>query len=182
MMKWYLVNVWGGFENRAKLELEKRVRILGIQHKVPKVIIPVRKVKRMNERLNKEVWRDERFLSGIVLVKMLLDTETYILVRSNPHVGNFVGWGGTHTPYGLKFEECRNIFLNMKKRIDETPILDLDIGDEVKVKQGPFTNMKGVVDGFEEEDRVKVSVIIFGRVLEMVFQKKALELYEEKES
>jgi len=171
MLNWYLLSVWGGSEGLVKVDLERRIRILGLQEKITKIIIPVRKYDGV--RRHKKILVNQKFFGGIVLIKMILDQETWALVRATSNVMDFMIAGDR--PAVLSNEEADNIIKNMVYiKTEEVSGEVFNIGDYVVVTKGPFVGFKGQVESVKK-DKVRAQMMIFRRVLSTEFGTKDLE-------
>ncbi len=157
--RWYVVHTYSGYENKVKTNLEKRVQSMGMQEKIFQVLIPTEdeiEIKEGKRRIAKR-----KIYPGYVLVEMILDDDSWYVVRNTPGVTGFVGSGNRPVP--LEEEEVRAILGQVK---DETPKLRIHYhkGDTVRITSGPFQEFTGVVDEIlPEKEKVRVLVSIFGR-------------------
>ncbi len=157
---WYVVHTLSGHEQRVKRSLEKAIEAKGLQEKIGKVLIPTEQVVEM--RKGKRMVTTRKFLPSYVLIEMALDKETSHLVVSTPGITNFVGAKGKPQP--LSQEEVDRIFEQVSHQQGERMEIPFEVGDAVKVTDGPFTDFSGVVSEVNSErGKVKVMVSIFGR-------------------
>lgn len=159
---WYVLHTYSGHENRVKVNLEQRVRSMGMSEKLEQVIVPTQKVTEVKDG-KKRVLTKTSF-PGYVLVKMDLDDELWYIVRSTPGVMGFVGGG--NRPIPLDEEEVENIISGGERRArDEAKRkFDFSVGDKVKVVEGPFSGFSGTIDELnEEKSKLKLMISIFGR-------------------
>lgn len=159
---WYVLHTYSGHENRVKINLEQRVRSMGISEKLEQVIVPTQKVTEIKDG-KKRVLTKTSF-PGYVLVKMDLDDELWYVVRSTPGVMGFVGGG--NRPIPLEDEEVENIISGGERRArDEAKRkFDFSVGDKVKVVDGPFSGFSGTIDELnEEKSKLRLMISIFGR-------------------
>jgi transcriptional antiterminator NusG len=158
---WYVIHTYSGFEGRVKASLEERVKTLGLEDRVGKVLIPTEEVVEIKE--GKKRVSTKKFFPGYVLVEMDLDEELQQLVKSTPKVTGFLG--GSETPSPLSEKEVETLL----KQVDEgvaTPRekTQFEKGDNVRIIDGPFLGFTGVVDEVNaDQSKVKVLVSIFGR-------------------
>ena len=154
-IKWYVVHTYSGYENKVKVNLEKAVENNGMQDLITEVTIPTEEVVEIKNNKRKVVQR--KLLPGYVLVKMIVTNESWYLVRNTQGVTGFVGHGSDPIP--LTVEEVRRMGIE-KIYID----LDVEVGDTVKVINGPFENFMGVVEEVNmEKQTLRARISMFGR-------------------
>jgi len=161
-MKWYGVHTYSGFENKVKLNLEERIRALGVEEFFGEVLIPSETVVELKNGERKTSSR--KFFPGYILVQMELNDETWHVVKDTPKVTGFVG--GAKTPPAIPDIEVNKITARMEEGIERPkPKVEFEIGETVRVVDGPFLNFTGVVEDVKpEKGKLKVMVSIFGRV------------------
>mgnify|MGYP001990671284 CR=1 FL=1 len=160
-MKWYVLRVMGGKENKTVSFIEKEIDRLGMQDFVAQILVPTEKVYQL--RNGKKVSKEKNFFPGYVLVKMQMTDETWHLVKDTPKVTGFLGSRGR--PHPLSETEARQIMQQVQEGVDQPkPSITFEIGETVRVCDGPFTSFNGQVEDVDEEKaRLKVAVSIFGR-------------------
>lgn len=160
-MKWYVVNTYSGYENRAKANLEERARSLGMAEKIGEILIPTEEVVEIRKGERRRSTR--KFFPGYMLVQMELSDETWHLVKNTPKITGFVG--NSTKPHPLPPREVERITNRIEEGQNEpTMIHSFEEGDAIKVVDGPFSNFSGRVEQVDEEKkRLKVLVQIFGR-------------------
>lgn len=158
--EWYAVHTYSGYEEAVARYLKQRVESLGMEDKIFQVIVP--KEKKIKVKSGRRTTIEEKIYPGYVLVEMILAEDSWYVVRNTPRVTGFVGADNT-TPTPLSKEEVDALLSRMGR--DETKFkVDLQVGDAVKVIDGPFKEYDGkVAEVDEEKGRVKVLVPIFGR-------------------
>lgn len=157
--KWYVIHVQTGYENKVKQALEQRVKSLGVEEKIFNVIIPIRDV--VVVKRGKKTKQTEKVFPGYVLVKMILDDDSWLVVRTTEGVTGFVGAGLKPTPISDKEVEAIMRFVAQEQPKFKTKF---SLGEAVKIVEGPFTDFLGTVEGVDEEKgKVKVLVSIFDR-------------------
>ena len=163
--EWYVIHTYSGHENKVKLALEKKVQNLQLQDRVFQVKVPTVEVPEIKD--GKKRIKSRKFFPGYVLIEMELDDTTWTLVKSTPGVTNFVGAYGSNKPKPLSKNEINALFDQMgEQKVKEkvSVVLDFDIGEHVKVIDGPFNNFSGVIEEvYPEKGRLRVKVEIFGR-------------------
>lgn len=159
--KWYVVHTYAGFEQKAKLSLEERVKSHGMQDSFGEVLVPSENI--IEIRKGQKRMKNRKFFPSYILVKMVLNNETWLLVKETPKVTGFVGSGTT--PPSVPEDEV----LRITKQIDEGQMkpkmkVVFDKGDSVRVIDGPFNTFNGQVEEVNpDKGRLKVLVSIFGR-------------------
>jgi len=163
--EWYVIHTFSGHENKVKLALEKKVENLGLQEVVNQVKIPTVEVTEVRD--GKKRVKTKKFFPGYVLVEMVLNDDSWSVVRSIPGVTNFVGAFGVNKPKPLSRDEVNSLFDQMgeqKAREKVSAVMEFSVGEHIKVIDGPFNNFTGVVEEvFPEKGRLRVKVEIFGR-------------------
>jgi len=159
-LKWYGVHTYSGFENKVKLSLIERVKNQGLEELFGEVLIPSETVMELKKGERKTTSR--KFFPGYILVNMELNDETWHVVKETSKVTGFVGG---NTPAPITDEEISKI----TKRVEEgaekpRPKIQFDVGETVRVIDGPFLNFAGVVEDVKpEKAKLRVMVSIFGR-------------------
>ncbi|ABA87948.1 transcription elongation factor NusG [Syntrophotalea carbinolica DSM 2380] len=160
--KWYGVHTYSGFENKVKMTLEERIRQLGFEELFGEVLIPSETVVEMKNGERKTSTR--KFFPGYILVQMELNNETWHVVKNTPKVTGFVGGGSAPPP--ISDEEVAKITARMEEDVERPkPKVAFEVGETVRVVDGPFLNFTGVVEDVKpDKGKLKVMVSIFGRV------------------
>lgn len=156
---WYVIHCYSGYENKVRHAIEQRIETMGMRNRIFDVIIPTEEEIEVKDGKRKTVER--RVFPGYVLVEMMLDDESWFVVRNTPGVTGFVGMGNDPTP--LREDEVKLIIDRMN---DETPRrkIDFKIGQKVRIVGGPFNDFIGTVaDIAQEKAKVRVMVDFFGR-------------------
>ncbi|WP_210529108.1 transcription termination/antitermination protein NusG [Rubellimicrobium arenae] len=159
--RWYSVSVLSNFEKKIAEQIRAKTAEQGLQDKIDEVMVPTEEVIEM--RRGKKVQAERRFMPGYVLVHMEMSDETYHLITSINRVTGFLGPQGKPMP--MRDSEV-NAILNRVEVGETQPrnLIRFEIGERVKVNDGPFEDFDGMVEGVDEEhQRLKVSVSIFGR-------------------
>lgn len=160
--RWYVVHAYSGFEKSVQRALVERIARSGMQDKFGQVLVPVEEVVEM--RGGQKAITERKFFPGYVLVEMDMDDESWHLVKSTPKVTGFVG--GTATkPTPITAKEVEKILQQVQEGVEKPrPKILFDVGEMVRVKEGPFTDFNGTVESVNyEKSRLHVSVTIFGR-------------------
>jgi transcriptional antiterminator NusG len=156
---WYAIHTYSGYENAVARNLRQRIDSLNMQEKIFDVVVPSEK--KIRVKGGKRVTEEENLFPGYVLVEMIVDDESWYVVRNTPRVTGFVGSGTQPVP--LSEEEYRAL---VKQMSDDTPThkVDLSAGDLVSIVDGPFKDLEGKVGEVDEKSgKVKVLVAMFGR-------------------
>ena len=160
--KWYGVHAYSGYENKVKLNLEERIRALDAEEFFGEILIPSETVVELKNGERRTSSR--KFFPGYLLVQMELNNETWHIVKDTPKVTGFVG--GATNPPPIPDEEVAKITARMEEGAESPkPKVEFEVGETVRVIDGPFLNFTGVVEDVKpDKAKVKVMVSIFGRV------------------
>lgn len=157
--QWFVIHTYSGYENKVKANLEKRVSSMGMEDKIFKVIVPVEEQIEVKDGRRRIVQR--RIFPGYVLVQLILTDDSWYVVRNTPGVTGFVGAGNKPTP--LDVEEVAAILSQMGVERPK-PKIDFEIGENVKVRSGPFEGFVGSIEHIDgEKGKIRVLVSMFGR-------------------
>jgi transcriptional antiterminator NusG len=156
---WYAVHTYAGYENAVMRNLKQRIDSLGMDGKIFNVVVPTEK--KIKIKGGKRVEEEEKIYPGYILVDMIVDDDSWYVVRNTPRVTGFVG-SGVH-PVPLSKEEIDILFKRMESDIVKHKI-DLSVGEPVIIVDGPFKDLEGKIGEIDEErGKVKVLVPMFGR-------------------
>lgn len=163
--KWYVIHTQTGYEAKVKESLAHRIETMGLQDLFGEILIPVEDVSEIKSGQKKVSQR--KFFPGYVLIEMVMNDETWYLVKNTPGVSGFVGAG--RKPVPLKEEEVKDIMKEMEERkARPKPKVEFEKGDGVKVISGPFVNFSGIVEEVSpDKGKLKITVSIFGRATPM---------------
>jgi|TARA_B110000438_G_scaffold214191_1_gene206451 transcriptional antiterminator NusG len=161
MNNWYIVQTFSGFEQKVAETLKETVKTKKLDEKVTDVIVPIHEVTEVKR--GKRVQRKKKYFPSYVLVKMEMSKDLYHMIKNIQKVTGFLGTTGNPVPVSDK--EIDKILGNIKEgSLVPEPKLSFDVGEQVKVSEGPFASFTGLVEEVDEEkSRLKVSVSIFGR-------------------
>ena len=159
--RWYVVHVYSGFENKVAVSIRDQARQNSMENLFEAVEVPTEEVVRM--RRGSKVSAERKFFPGYVLVKMEMTDESWHLVKNTPKVTGFLGGGGSPSP--ISQAEADRIMVQVAEGIERPkPLISFDVGEQVRVADGPFSSFNGIVEEVDEEKaRLKVAVSIFGR-------------------
>jgi len=160
-MNWYIVQTFSGFEHKVAETLKDIVKSKEISDKISDVIVPTHEVTEVKR--GKRVKKEKKYFPSYVLVKMEMNKDLYHMIKNIQKVTGFLGTTGTPIPVSDK--EIERILGNIKEgSLVTEPSISFDVGEQVKVCEGPFSSFSGLVEEVDEEkSRLKVSVSIFGR-------------------
>jgi transcription termination/antitermination protein NusG len=160
-MRWYIVHAYSNFERKVAESIRERAAAAGLGEKFDEVLVPMEEVVEM--RRGRKIASERKFFPGYVLVKMDLNDETYHLIKNTPKVTGFLGT--ENKPIPITEEEAGRILQQVQEGVERPkPSVTFEIGEQVRVADGPFASFNGLVEEVDEERaRLKVAVSIFGR-------------------
>ncbi len=175
MQRWYIIHAYSGFENKVRDAIIAEAERLGLSQLVEAVEVPTETVTEV--RRGKKIQSERKFFPGYVLAKLEMTDDVYHVVKNTPKVTGFLG---ATKPQPITEAEAARI-LNTKEEAANAPkkrvSVDYEIGDQVKVLDGPFASFNGAVEELDfEKSRVKVSVSIFGRATPVELDFEQVEL------
>jgi transcription termination/antitermination protein NusG len=161
-VRWYVLHVYSGFEKKVSASIKEQAHQKGMTDLIQEVMIPADNVLEVRKG-NKKVSAERKFFPGYVLIKMLMTDDTWHLVMNTPKVTGFLGGKGKPSP--ITNREADRLLRQIKEGIERPkPAITFEVGEQVRVSDGPFTSFNGLVEDVDEEKaRLKVSVSIFGR-------------------
>ena len=159
--QWYVIHVYSGFEKKVAQSIEEQARQKGMAEMFVQVLVPTEEVVEM--RRGAKVSSERKFFPGYVLVKMDMTDESWHLVKNNPKVTGFLGGRGRPAP--ISEAEAARIIHQVQEGVERPrPSITFEVGEQVRVCDGPFTSFNGLVEDVDEDrSRLKVAVSIFGR-------------------
>ncbi|SEL91768.1 transcription antitermination protein nusG [Colwellia chukchiensis] len=160
-LRWYVVQAFSGYEARVQKTLAEHIEIHNLQDKFGQILVPTEEVIEMRAGQKRKSAR--KFFPGYVLVQMAMDEEAWHLVKSVPRVLGFIG-GTSDRPAPITQKEADRILQRLEDTDKPKPKTLFEPGEVVRVIEGPFADFNGVVEELDyEKNRIKVSVLIFGR-------------------
>lgn len=161
-MRWYVVHAYSGFENKVKQSLEEHIKRAGMEERFGDILVPTEEV--VEIRGGQKRRSERKFFPGYVLVRMEMDDETWHLVKEVPRVMGFIG-GRSDKPAPISDKEADQILNRVQEGVEKPrPKVLFEVGEVVRVIDGPFTDFNGAVEDVNyEKSRLRVAVLIFGR-------------------
>ena len=159
--RWYVVHVYSGFENKVAQSIREQAAQKGMDNLIVSVEVPSEEVVHM--RRGAKVSSERKFFPGYVLAKMEMTDDSWHLIKNTAKVTGFLGGGGKPSP--ISQAEADRIMHQVAEGIERPkPMITFDVGEQVRVADGPFSSFNGIVEDVDEEKaRLKVAVSIFGR-------------------
>ena len=160
-MRWYIVHAYSNLERKVAEAIKERARQEGLEDKFEQVLVPTEEV--VEVRRGKKVSSERKFFPGYVLVKMELSDRTFHLIKNTPRVTGFLG--ADNKPKPISEAEAMRILQQVQEGVERPkPSITFEVGEQVRVSDGPFASFNGHVEEVDEERaRLKVAVSIFGR-------------------
>ncbi|MGA7593652.1 MAG: transcription termination/antitermination protein NusG [Gallionella sp.] len=161
-MHWYVVHTYSQFEKSVQRALQERIQREGMQEKFGQILVPVEEVVELKS--GQKSISERKFFPGYVLVEMEMTDESWHLVKSTPKVTGFLG-GSAMKPTPISEKEVQNIMQQMQAGVEKPrPKVLFEVGELVRVKEGPFTDFNGSVEDVNyDKNKIRVAVTIFGR-------------------
>ena len=161
--KWYIVHAYTNFDKKLAQHLTDQARQQGLEDCFSEILVPTEDV--VEIRRGRKVNSERKFFPGYVLVKMEMTDDAYHLVKNTPKVTGFLGAAGGTKPLPVSEKEVQNIIGQVEEGVERPkPTIRFDIGETVKVIDGPFASFEGQVESVDEDNaRLRVAVSIFGR-------------------
>ena len=161
-LRWYVAHAYSGMEKAVERNITERINRAGMQSRFGSILVPTEEVVEVKNGQKKTAER--KFFPGYVLVQMIMDDETWHLVKHTNKVTGFVG-GAKNRPTPISEEDVRKIVSQMQEGTEKPRHkVEFEVGEYVRVKEGPFTDFNGTLEEVNyEKNKVRVSVTIFGR-------------------
>ena len=162
--RWYIVHAYSNFEKKVAEDIEHKARQKGLSSRIEQIVVPTEKV--VEVRRGKKVDAERKFFPGYVLLKADLTDEVFSLVKNTPRVTGFLG-GDRARPVPITEAEAERILHQVQEGVERPkPSVTFEIGEQIRVSDGPFASFSGSVQEVDEErSRLKVEVSIFGRAV-----------------
>jgi transcriptional antiterminator NusG len=158
-LKWYAVHTYSGYEERVKASVQEKAKLIGLDDKITRIIIPTERVIELKGKKKTEIGK--KFYPGYILIEMELTEETWFLIKNTPRVTGFIGG---IKPVPLADDEIEVILNQLDKAPAPTAKRQFEKGDNVRIIEGPFSSFVGYVDEVDSDhSRLRVMVSIFGR-------------------
>lgn len=160
--RWYVVQAYSGFEKNVQKTLKERIAREGMDDYFGQILVPVEEV--VDIKNGRKTISERKFFPGYVLVEMEMSDDSWHLVKSTPRVSGFIG-GTANRPMPISQREVDAILQQVKSGVEKPkPKVEFEVGQQVRVNEGPFADFNGVVDEVNyERNKLRVSVQIFGR-------------------
>ena len=169
--RWYVVHTYSGHENKVKVNLEKRIEYMNMGDKIFRVEVPQKTITKVKD--GKKQDREEKIFPGYVLVEMIMDDDSWYVVRHTAGVTKFVG--SAKKPIPAKDAEIKKIIHRVQT---QTPIIELDVkvGDKVRIISGPFADFIGdITEVYPDKSKLRATVSIFGRETPVELEYKQIQ-------
>jgi transcriptional antiterminator NusG len=159
--RWYIIHAYSNFENKVAESIRERAAQQGLAEAFEQILVPTEKV--VEVRRGRKIDTDRKFFPGYVLAKMDLTDQVYHLIKNTPKVTGFLG--ADNKPQPISETEALRIMTQVQEGVERPkPSVTFDIGEQVRVSDGPFASFNGIVEEVDaERARLKVAVSIFGR-------------------
>jgi transcription termination/antitermination protein NusG len=159
--RWYIVHAYSNFEKKVADAIRERAAAAGLEASFEEIVVPMEEV--VEVRRGRKVATERKFFPGYVLVKMDMNDRAFLLIKNTPKVTGFLG--ADNKPQPISEIEAQRILNQVKEGVDRPkPSITFEIGEQVRVADGPFASFNGHVEEVDEERaRLKVAVSIFGR-------------------
>jgi len=159
--RWYIVHAYSNFEKKVADAIRERAASAGLEDSFEEIVVPMEEVTEI--RRGRKVSTERKFFPGYVLVKMDMNDRAFLLIKNTPKVTGFLG--ADNKPQPISEAEAQRILNQVKEGVDRPkPSITFEIGEQVRVADGPFASFNGHVEEVDEErSRLKVAVSIFGR-------------------
>ena len=159
--RWYIVHAYTNFERKVADSIRERAKAAGLEDLFEEVLVPTEEI--IEVKRGRKVQAERKFLPGYVLVKMQMTDPAFLLIKNTPKVTGFLG--AENRPMPISEDEAMRIVNQVKEGVERPkPSITYEVGEQVKVADGPFASFQGHVEEVDEErSRLKVAVSIFGR-------------------
>lgn len=157
--RWYIVHTFSGYENKVKVNLEKRIEYMNMADKIFRVEVPQKTVVQVKSGKKQE--KEEKIFPGYVLVEMIMDEDSWYVVRHTTGVSKFVG--SVKKPIPVRESEIKRILHRTSSQVEKIE-LDVKVGDKIRIVSGPFADFDAdIIEVYPDKSKLRASVSIFGR-------------------
>ncbi len=157
--RWYIVHTYSGYENKVKVNLEKRIEYMNMADKIFRVEVPQKTVVQMKSGKKQE--KEEKIFPGYVLVEMIMDEDSWYVVRHTTGVSKFVG--SVKKPIPVRESEIKRILHRTSSQVEKVE-LDVKVGDKIRIISGPFADFDAdIIEVYPDKSKLRANVSIFGR-------------------
>ncbi len=157
--RWYIVHTYSGYENKVKVNLEKRIEYMNMGDKIFRIEVPQKTVTQM--KAGKKQEKEEKIFPGYVLVEMIMDEDSWYVVRHTSGVTKFVG--SAKKPIPARESEIKKILHRSSSQVEKVE-LDVKAGDKVRIISGPFADFDAdIIEVYPDKSKLRANVSIFGR-------------------
>ena len=169
--RWYIVHTYSGYENKVKVNLEKRIEYMNMADKIFRIEVPQKTVTQVKGGKKQE--KDEKIFPGYVLVEMIMDEDSWYVVRHTSGVTKFVG--SAKKPIPAKESEIKRIIHRTDTQVQKIE-LDVKAGDQVRIISGPFAEFVGeITEVYPDKAKLRANVLIFGRETPVELEYKQIQ-------
>ena len=169
--RWYIVHTYSGYENKVKVNLEKRIEYMNMGDKIFRVEVPQKTITKVKD--GKKQDREEKIFPGYVLVEMIMDDDSWYVVRHTAGVTKFVGT--SKKPIPAKDSEIKKIIHRVQNQTTKIE-LDVKVGDKVRIISGPFADFIGdITEVYPDKSKLRATVSIFGRETPVELEYKQIQ-------
>lgn len=169
--RWYIVHTYSGHENKVKVNLEKRIEYMNMGDKIFRIEVPQKTITKMKD--GKKMDREEKIFPGYVLVEMIMDDDSWYVVRHTAGVTKFVG--SSKKPIPAKDSEIKKIIHKTQNQVTKVE-LDVKAGDKVRIISGPFSEFIGdITEVYPDKSKLRAMVSIFGRETPVELEYKQIQ-------
>lgn len=169
--RWYVVHTYSGYENKVKLDIEKRIEYMNMSDKIFRVEVPQKTITKIKD--GKKQDKEEKIFPGYVLVEMIMDDDSWYVVRHTAGVTKFVG--SAKKPIPAKDSEIKKIIHRTQNQVTKVE-LDVKVGDKVRIVSGPFSDFIGdITEVYPDKSKLRASVSIFGRETPVELEYKQIQ-------
>lgn len=157
--RWYIVHTYSGYENKVKVNLEKRIEYMNMADKIFRVEVPQKTVVQVKGGKKQE--KEEKIFPGYVLVEMIMDEDSWYVVRHTSGVSKFVG--SVKKPIPVRESEIKRILHRTSSQVEKVE-LDVKVGDKIRIVSGPFADFDAdIIEVYPDKSKIRANVSIFGR-------------------